>query len=362
MTIKVAVVHDYLTQRGGAERVALEIARAFPGAPIYTSFSEPAQTFDGFAQHEIHSSRWNKFSALRHDPRRAFPILASIFGRLEIDADIVICSSSGWSHGVKTRGTKIVYCHTPARWLWEPKDYFKGSPSFVRRLLIALTGTTRTWDKNAADNGDLYIANSTVVQERIARAYGIESVLLHPPAALREAAERIDLPYADGDFFLTVGRPRAYKNTRSAITAFEKRPERNLVVVGDGWIDGEAQSANITFLSGITDAELTGLYERAEGVIALSHEDFGLTPIEAFAAGTPVLALKAGGFLDTCIEGTNAVFVSALSTKEILDGVDRFDRIDWDRDAIRGSAVPFSPEAFRERLHQLVDEATKRAA
>lgn len=356
MRPKIAIVHDYLTQRGGAERVALEIAKAFPGAPIYTSFYEPSQTFPEFGSMDVRPSSWNRARAFRSDPRRAFPLLPRIFSSLRVEADVVICSSSGWSHAVQTSGKKIVYCHTPARWLWAPEDYFKGLPRPIQRIVGSTVGLARAWDARAARSADSYLANSTVVKERILRAYAKESTVLHPPASVGGSALAANIPFKEGDFYLTVGRPRGYKNTKLAVDAFEGMPARNLVVVGDGWASEDPQP-NTTFLSGVSDGELRWLYSNARAVIALSHEDFGLTPVEAFSLGTPAIALRAGGYLDSCIEGTNAVFVDELTVEALKAAIFRLEDRNMPSVPIVDSARRFDPAFFRSALLEIAEAA-----
>ena len=183
--VQVAIVHDYLTQRGGAERVVLSMLKAFPGAPVYTSLYEPGSTFPEFAEVDVRVSSLNRVRALRQDPRRALAVLARAFDEMHVDADVALCSSSGWAHGCRASGRKLVYCHNPARWLYQTNDYFGTDPHLVARFgLSLLRRRLLRWDKAAAASADRYLTQSRAVQSRIATAYGRMADLLPAPASL----------------------------------------------------------------------------------------------------------------------------------------------------------------------------------
>src|SRR5207253_10486494 len=172
MSMRIALVHDYVTQRGGAERVALAMTRAFPGAPLYTSLYQPATTFPEFAAVDVRPTGLNAVSLLRRKHRLALPVLAPVFSLSRVDADVVLCSSSGWAHGVRTDGRKIVYCHAPARWLYQPHRYAeRWSPSDVARRVMR--SPLEAWDRRAAHSATRYLANSTAVAAQIAALYGV---------------------------------------------------------------------------------------------------------------------------------------------------------------------------------------------
>ena len=180
----VALVHDYLTQRGGAERVALSLTRAFPEASLYTSLFAPETTFPEFAEVDVRPLPLNRLAPLRTHHRLALPLLAPAFSRLRLKERVVICSSSGWAHGVSVAGRKIVYCHTPARWLYQPENYLRGRSAALRVTTRALRPALERWDRRAAASATDYLANSTVVADRIRELYGLEAEVLPPPPAL----------------------------------------------------------------------------------------------------------------------------------------------------------------------------------
>ena len=180
---RVAIVHDYLTQRGGAERVVLAMARAFPDAPVHTSLYLPEGTFPEFRELDVRPMTIDRIPGLRRRHRLALPLLAPAFSATGIDADVVVCSSSGWAHGVRTAGRKLVYCYNPARWLYQREQY---APSGSAKALAAtaLGAALRRWDARSARTADRYLAISSIVRERIRGAYGIEADLLMPPTGV----------------------------------------------------------------------------------------------------------------------------------------------------------------------------------
>src|SRR5436190_15727729 len=182
--MRIALVHDYLTQRGGAERVVLSLTRAFPDAPLYTSLYDPAGTFPEFADLDVRPLLLNAVVPLRRRHRFALPLLAYAFSRLRVEADVVVCSSSGWAHGAQVEGRKIVYCHNPARWLYQPDRYLRDQSSALRIVARGLRRPLLRWDRAAAASADRYLANSSFVAQRIRDSYGIEAEVVPPPPAI----------------------------------------------------------------------------------------------------------------------------------------------------------------------------------
>ncbi|MET0316252.1 MAG: glycosyltransferase, partial [Rhodococcus fascians] len=293
-TIRVAIAHDYLTQRGGAEKVVLAMARAFPDSPIYTTLFEPSTTFPEFADLDVRPSRLNNIGFLRKNHRAALPLLPFASESITIDADVVLTSTSGWAHGFRTPGRKLVYCYSPARWLYEAEMYLGESSSLAKRIMLkVLTSPLRRWDRRAAKSADRYLAISTVVQKRITDAYGFSSTVLPAPFTVDSAPEE---PIADAQawlgedsFYLCISRLLPYKNVDKVIAAFADG-SRKLVVVGRG---PEAErlrkikSDNVLMLSDLSAGQMTWLYRRCNAVVAASYEDYGLTPIEAGYHGKP---------------------------------------------------------------------------
>lgn len=369
---RVVIAHDYLTQRGGAERLVLSICRAFPDAEIHTLFYEPSQTYPEYRDRVIRTSPLDRIGPLRRDPRLALPMLAPAASRMRIDADVVVASSSGWAHAFPTTGRTLVYCHSPARWLYLPEDYLgQAGPLDPKRLaLMVLAPLLRRWDRRAALRAHGYLANSSVVRERIRRVYGLDASTLFPPFSpdvadgpqetIGELAGWAGPDGSAGGHDLVVSRLQPYKNVDRVIEAFRAMPERRLLVIGRG-PEGERLRAlapeNVRLVEGLSDAQMRWAYAHATSLIAASHEDFGLTPLEAGAHGVPVVALRAGGYLDTVREGTSGVFFTEETPEAIVAAVRELEeRGPWSRAAIRAHVEAFSEERFIAALRQAVEE------
>lgn len=358
---RIAIAHDYLTQRGGAERVVLELSRAFPDAEIHTLFYAPDQTYPEFRDRVIHTSPLNRIGPFRRDPRLALPLLAPMASLMRIDADVVIASSSGWAHGFPTTGRKIVYCHSPARWLYLADDYLgdAGRLSPKRLLLAALTRPRRRWDRAAARTAETYLANSTVVKERIRQVYGIEAETVFPPFSPdvvegeQTPIDALPRTWAEGGHYLVVSRLQPYKHVDAVIEAFRSMPDKRLLVIGKGPLRDALRAmapANVILVEGLSDAKMRWAYANAKALIAASYEDFGLTPLEAGAHGVPTLALRAGGYLDTVAEKNNGWLFDKPSAEDIAEAINTHSEERIARSIIRSHANRFGPKAFRQAI------------
>ncbi|QNF93448.1 glycosyltransferase [Janibacter sp. YB324] len=354
---RVAIAHDYLTQRGGAERVVLALLRAFPDATVHTTLYDPDGTFPEFRDVDIRVSPLNRVGLLRRHHRAALPVLAFASHWLRIDADLVVASSSGWAHGFPTTGRKLVYCHAPARWLYQSERYLGGDPRRSPRglALMVLRGPLRRWDRLATATADAYLANSHVVRERILEAYDIEAEVLPPPFAVHATGELESVDEAvelGAGYHLVVSRLLPYKNVDQVVKAFRGLPER-LLVVGAGPLLEQLREAapdNVRIATNLDDAQMRWAYAHARALVAASHEDFGLTPLEAGAFGRPTLALRAGGYLDTIAEGVNGAFFDEPTAAAIRAAVVADRDVVWDEAAIRAHVEAFSPDRFVERV------------
>ncbi|RYC04422.1 glycosyltransferase [Nocardioides zhouii] len=356
----VAIAHDYLTQRGGAERVVLSLMKAFPGAPVHTTLYDPEGTYPEFADADIRTSPLNRIGVLRRDHRLALPLLAPASSRMHIDADVVVASSSGWAHGFRTTGRTVVYCHNPARWLYQTDEYL-GGPAWRSPLgppVLALRPLLRRWDRRAADGVDVYLANSRVVQQRIEATYGRDAELLPPPHGMDASAPREPVPeLADWDtgYALVVSRLLPYKNVDAVIEAV-RGTGRRLVVVGHGPEEARLRATlpdHVRLLGGLGDAQLRSTYAGAGVLVAASHEDFGLAPLEAAAFGVPTIALRGGGFLETVVEGRTGLFFDRADAPSIAAALALSERHDWHSDTMRTRAEQFGESRFIDRIRSV---------
>jgi glycosyltransferase involved in cell wall biosynthesis len=357
---RVAIVHDYLTQRGGAERVVLAMAAAFPDAPIYTSLHHPEGTFPEFAGLDVRPSILNRSARLRRDHRLALPLLAPTFSRMEVDADAVLVSSSGWAHGVPA-ANKIVYCYTPARWLYLSRQY--ATTALERSVLAALGPPLRRWDRRAAESATRYLANSTVVRDRIRATYGIDAEVLHSPHAADPSGRQLAVSGVEPGYFLVVSRLLGYKNVDVIVDAMRLLPTERLVVVGDGPRRRLLESTappNVHFTGVVGDDELRWLYASSLAVVTAAHEDLGLVPLEAAAFGKPAATLGAGGFLDTVVPDDTGVFFDEPTATVAAAALEEVAARSWDAELLRTHAKSFSEDVFIARLQAIVERALER--
>jgi len=371
---RVAIVHDYLTQRGGAERVALLMARAFPEATLHTSLYEPDLTFPEFKDIEVRTLALNHVPLFRRDHRLAFPLLAPSFSAHRVDADVVLCSSSGWSHGVRTTGRKIVYCYAPARWLYQTDRYLglhsadrpssASSAAFgalkqriARASLSILKQPLLGWDRRASRSAETYLTSSSAMANAIMDAYGIRAEVVPPPSPLEPRGEMRSLDGIDPGYFVCVARLLPYKNVDVVVEAMNLLPENRLIVVGDGELRAELERSapeNVIFAGRLDDATLRWVYANSVALVSASFEDYGLTPLEAAGFGKPSVVLRAGGFLDTVLDEKTGVFFDRPESSEVAAAMTKATTIRWDHDVLSAQADAYSIATFTQRLQEIV--------
>ena len=339
--------------------MVLTLADAYPEAAVYTSLYEPEGTFPEFATHDVRTLPLDRVALFRDHHRLALPFLAPAFSRLHVDAEVTICSSSGWAHGAHVSGAKIVYCHNPARWLYQADQYLDGSSRLAAAGLAAFAPALRRWDVRAAATADRYLVNSRAVRARVSDVYGIDADVVPPPVDIDPGGPRRQPEGIEPGFLLCVSRLLPYKNVGAVVEAFTLLPDQRLVVVGTGPLADELAAtapANVTILGRVDDDELHWLYGACGGLVAASYEDFGLTPVEAATFGAPTAALRWGGFLDTIVEGETGCFFDQPDPAQIAAAVDRLVRGDWSRPVLTGHAARFSPGRFLDSVRAVVDD------
>ena len=355
-----AIAHDYLAASGGAERVVHSLIRTFPDAPIYTSIYEPSKLFPDLRDSlgTVHTPRLSRVGMFRRHYRAAMPLLAATMRRFDVDSDVVLCSSSGWSHGVKTTGRKIVYCYNPARWLYQAREYSD------RRRTIASAATVMRpyllrYDRQSAAQCVRYLAISRIVAERIERAYDVEAEVLPPPTSLDPFGPQTPTLGIDPGFVLCVARLQAYKNVERVIEAFRSLPKVSLIVVGEGGMLADLRASapdNVRLMGYVSDDELRWFYANCSALVAASYEDFGLTPVEAGLFGKPTACLRYGGFLDTMVEGETGLFFDDPTPTAIAGAVRDVLADAWFPREIRSHAARFGLAGFQNRLREIVAE------
>lgn len=353
-----AVAHDYLNQMGGAERVALVLARMWPGAPVYTSMYRPGTTWDGFESLDVQTSFLDRLP-INRGFRALLPLYPLAFESFDLsERDLVVSSSSAWAHGVRTSPDTmhVVYCYAPARWIYASDHYLGGR---VRRLAFApLAHMLRRWDHRAAQRADLYIVIARNVQERVRAAYGIEAEVVHPPVDTARFT-----PRARGDRLLVVSRLLGYKRIDLVVEA-ATRLGIGLDVVGVGPELARLRrlaGSNVAFHGRLPDEEVTELMETSNAVCFPGQEDFGIVPVEANAAGKPVVAFAAGGALETQIDGVTATFFDRPDVDAVVGAIRRVHELATPPEALAGAADRFSERVFRRRFLAVVRDAVERS-
>lgn len=370
--LKIALIHDFLVQYGGAERVLEALAEMFPDAPIYTLLYNPEKMRGKFQGKEIHTSFLQKFPKfLRKRYKLLLPLMPTAPETFDLrDFDLVISSSGAWSKGIVTRlnTTHISYVHSPMRFVWDYNERYRAQiqnpkskiQSFFTRLFL---NYIRLWDKLAADRPDYLIANSKYTQQRIKKYYGRESVVIYPPVET-SPSPLTPLPnQGEGESkkdFLIVSRLSPYKNIDKVVEAFNKLG-LPLVVIGDGQQKKNLQkiaAVNVKILGWQSDEEIKKYYQNARAFIFAGIDDFGMTPVEAMSFGVPVLALRDGGVLETVIEGQTGEFFDAATPEVIADGVRRLveNEKKYDKQGIINQANKFNKERFIKELEEYINK------
>jgi glycosyltransferase involved in cell wall biosynthesis len=330
----------------------------WPKAPIYTSLYRPASTFPEFSERDIHTSPLNRLPVDRGF-RNLFPLYPLAFHSFGVlSNELVISSSSGWAHAVKTRpeALHVVYCYTPARWLYGG-EYLGGSGR--QHALRPFLSPLRAWDRSAALAADLYIAISDPVRRRIAQIYGREAPIVYPPVDVDRFT-----PAPRGQRLLVVSRLLPYKRVDIIVRAATKA-SIGLDVVGTGPALEDLRrlaGPSVTFHGRLDDGAVTELMEGARAFCLPGEEDFGITPVEAHAAGKPVIAFVGGGAQETVEEGFSGAFFDRYDIDCVLDAVRRCDALATTHEAIALRARRFSSAAFRERLLAVIEEALRHRA
>jgi lipopolysaccharide/colanic/teichoic acid biosynthesis glycosyltransferase/glycosyltransferase involved in cell wall biosynthesis len=353
---RIAILHDYLVHVRGGERVLAALHRRYPSADVFTLVYDRAGLPAGYGVIPAHTSFIQHLPLARRHFRAYLPLYPLAAARLDVRGyDLVISSSSAWVHGARTNplARHICYCHTPFRFAWNERDTAAGAealiPAPLARALGPLLASIRARDLAAAHQVDHFVANSHVVRERIARYYGRESTVIHPPVDL----DRFQPGEPVEEFYLIVSALVPYKRVDLAVRAFT-RLGLPLVVAGDGPERRALQrmaGPSVRFVGRVPDAELSALYARCRALIFTANEDFGITPLEAQAAGRPVLAFGAGGALETVVAGATGAFFPAQDADTLADAVRAFDPDAYDPAAIRRHACEFGEARFAAEFH-----------
>lgn len=361
--MKTAIVTDFLTKFGGAQRVLLEMHRLFPEAPIFCLLYDEKGTKKAFADCDIRVSSLKNLPQFLRKPKFSILKMPRPIEEFNFDDyDLVLSSSDSFSHGVITKPTTkhLCYCHTPMRYAWDwYHEYLKennigyGLKGMIIRILIH---KLRIWDKIASDRPDLYIANSENVRKRIKKYYGLDAKVIHPPVNI--SSINFDKNAKKEDFYLVVSRLEPYKKIDLAVKAFNslKKP---LYIIGEGSDEKYLKKIakdNIKFLGWQSDEAMYDYYKRTKCFIFPGEEDFGITPVEAMAAGTPVIAFSKGGTKESVIDGKTGLFFDQATEASLISTVNLFEKqlSSFEPENCRQRALDFSTSCFEKKYKETI--------
>jgi glycosyltransferase involved in cell wall biosynthesis len=354
----VALVHDFLLDVRGAERVFLEMCAMWPAADIFTAVYDEHGTEGRFANRTVHSSFLQGLKPSARTFRALLPFYPAAIESFDLsEYDLVVSSSSAWAHAVlcDEHTVHVSYCHNPFRYAWNDRDstLARRRNPVTRTFLRAAFRRWRQWDWIAAQRTDRYVANSLVTQARIRAYFGREAPIVHPPVDTGRFA-----PGPVGDYYLVVSELMAHKQIDVAIRAFNAL-RRPLVIVGDGPAAARLRhlaGPTIRFAGRLTDAEVARTLQGARGLIVTAVEEFGIAAVESQAAGRPVIARRGGGVLETVVDGVTGCFWTG-GDDELATAVLEFDDAAVDPAACVAQAAGFDSASFRRRFRQEVAAA-----
>lgn len=365
--MKIAIVHYWIVAMRGGEKVLESLCELFPTADIFTHVYDPKAISPAIRRHSVTSTLIGRLPFAKRLYKFYLPLMPMALEQLDLRSyDLVISSESGPAKGVLTRpdALHVCYCHTPMRYIWNMYlDYKESVNPMLRPVMARLAGSLRVWDQYSAGRVDLFIANSGNVRRQIKKYYGRDAVVVHPPVdvdGFTAADEKV------GDFYLSVGQLVRYKRIDLAIEACNHL-SRQLVIIGEG---PEYKSlrklagSTITFLGRQDFASLRQHYARCRALLFPGEEDFGIVPVEAIAAGRPVIAFRRGGALETVVEGRTGLFFNEQSAASLEQALLDFENIEhsFDPAKIAEHARQFSRAEFKRRIGEILADASGHAS
>ena len=355
--MKTALIHYWLVNDRGGEKVVAELVRLFPEADLFTHVYDPSAVPESIRRLNIRTTFIQKLPFAKKLYKNYLPLMPLALWRLDLSGyDLIISSESGPAKGIrKPKGAvHICYCHTPMRYLWDLSDEYAQNASILQKLgMKLLRSPLRKWDVWSASQVDHFIANSQFVADRIKRIYNREATVIYPPVDTEHFAAIKRDPQ---DFYLFFGQLTAYKRADLAVQAFNRLGKR-LVVAGTGECFQTLEKMagpNIEFLGRVSDEQRDELYSQAKALVFPGIEDFGIIPVEAQAAGCPVIAFRAGGALETVIENETGVFFDEPTEDSLINAVCLFEKLEFNGSACRINAARFSAEQFVRAIHSFI--------
>jgi glycosyltransferase involved in cell wall biosynthesis len=356
--MRVALIHDWLNQIGGAESVLESLVRLFPGAPVFTSMYAPEVMPSQYRDWDIRTTFMQRLPGVTKHHQAYMPVYPLAFGTLDLAGhDLILSNKSGFCHGVPcpSGSMHVCYCLTPTRFLWQYEAYREREniKRVLNLLLKPVVGLLRRWDYAAAQRVHHFIAISSEIQERIRRFYRRESTIIYPPVDVSRFRPG---PEPAGDYLLAGGRLIPYKRVDLAVRACSQLGLK-LIVYGDGRDRPALEQLagpSVSFVGRVAWDELVRLFQGARAFIFPGLDDFGIAPVEAQAAGRPVIAFAGGGALDTVTPGRTGEFFGDQSIESLAAVLARFDADAYDPGMCRANAERFSTERFERDLKESI--------
>jgi glycosyltransferase involved in cell wall biosynthesis len=367
--MKIAIVHDYLNQYGGAERVVEVLHELFPDAPIYTSVYLPDNMPDCFRKMDIRTTFMQRLPFIDKLYKKYLMFYPFAMSSLKVkEFDLIISSSSSFAKGIKKGkdAMHVCYCYTPTRFIWYYDFYIKKEKlnRFFSFLLPLLIQQLKKWDLKVIKGVDKFIAISKNIQEKISICYGRESIIIYPPVDFSKFDMSDYGNKEKGGYFLTVSRLNSYKNLDLVIKAIN-RVSMSLKIIGTGPFRQELEKLSggnkkIEFLGRVSDEELKRYYAGCKALIFPGEEDFGISPLEAQALGKPVIAFAKGGALETVINEETGLFFNVDNEDSLINALNYFIKIEdkFDSRKIRNHALKFDKEIFKANFKEYIDKLT----
>ena len=363
--MKTALLHYWLTNMRGGEKVLASLGEMFPDADIFTHAYIPEKVPE-FSRFNVSESFIARLPLGRKHPQAYLPLMPAATRSLKLDGyDLVVSSESGPIKGIRKpkEARHVCYCHTPMRYLWDMHDEYYRNAGFGGRLAMKFfTRYLRKKDLKSAESVDVFVANSAFVADRIRRIYGRESTVVHPPVDIDFFGVSAQCPplldIEPKSYYLYAGELRDYKRPDLAVEAC-LRMGRKLVVVGNGRMRDSLMRriggrSEVVFLGRVSDEELRNVLANAKALLFPGVEDFGIVPVEAQAAGTPVIARGEGGALETVREGETGLFFNSQIAESLCGVIEAFEAKRWDPDDCRKNAARFSPSAFKSKMRGML--------
>jgi len=363
--MKIAIVHDFLSQYGGAEKVVEVFNEIFPDAPIFTTIYLQNRLPPIFKEMNIKTSFMQKFPFLDKHFKKYLVFYPKAIESFDLrNYDLILSSSSSFAKGaIKNKNAcHICYCYTPMRYVWDYNHYVE-KENFSRtvlRMLPYVINRIKKWDINTINRVDHYIAISNHIKDRIKNCYNRDSIVIYPPVNIKnfKISDRVE------KYFLVVSRLNAYKNIDLVIDAFNDLG-LHLKIVGTGpykkTLEGMVKNKNIEFLGSVSDAELAEIYSKCQAYIFPGKEDFGITPVEAQASGRPIIAYADGGALETVIEGETGLFFNQNSKSSLIGAINKFLKTadNFKSEKIVANASRFDTSIFKKNIIEFINEKYK---